>query len=163
MADGWCRSRNQCRCDEGRLSTPYFLPDFRLGKSYSIIMKQLTQTLLLASVLATSAGSAVAQSTSPSNPDSGRFGHEGFGPNFAVVNDLQHLQRLYDLNGRESEMRDIYHDVLLKTQVPAIRQYVYEALARNLLRPTNVDQAITTIRTSLDEDLGTLAKHPSAP
>jgi hypothetical protein len=60
-------------------------------------------------------------------------------------------------------MRDIYHDVLLKTQVPAIRQYVYEALARNLLRPTNVDQAITTIRTSLDEDLSTLAKHPSAP
>ncbi|QIE26786.1 hypothetical protein SBC1_39380 (plasmid) [Caballeronia sp. SBC1] len=126
-------------------------------------MKQLTQTLLLASVLATSAGSAVAQSTSPSNPDSGRFGHEGFGPNFAVVNDLQHLQRLYDLNGRESEMRDIYHDVLLKTQIPEIRQYVYEALARNLLRPTNVDQAITTIRTSLDEDLSTLAKHPCAP
>jgi len=88
---------------------------------------------------------------------------EGFEPGFAVVNDLQHLQRLYDLNGRESEMRDIYHDVLLKTQVPAIRQYVYEALARNLLRPTNVDQAITTIRTSLDEDLSTLAKHPSAP
>ena len=126
-------------------------------------MKQLTQTLLLASVLATGAGSAVAQSTSPSNLDSGRIGQEGFGPGFAVMNDLQHLQRLYDLNGRESEMRDIYHDVLLKTQIPEIRQYVYEALARNLLRPTNVDQAITTIRTSLDEDLSTLAKHPSAP
>ncbi|OXC74153.1 hypothetical protein [Caballeronia sordidicola] len=126
-------------------------------------MKQLTQTLLLASVLATGAGSVFAQSTSPSNPNGDRVDREGFGPSFAVVNDLQHLQRLYDLNGRESEMRDIYHDVLLKTQVPAIRQYVYEALARNLLRPTNVDQAITTIRTSLDEDLGTLAKHPSAP
>jgi hypothetical protein len=130
-------------------------------------MKQLTQSLLLASVLATSAGSAFAQSTSPSELDGGRVGREGFGPSFvvinAVVNDLQHLQRLYDLNGRESEMRDIYHDVLLKTQVPAIRQYVYEALARNLLRPTNVDQAITTIHTSLDEDLGTLAKHPPAP
>ncbi|CAN7351107.1 hypothetical protein LJR029_006147 [Caballeronia sp. LjRoot29] len=126
-------------------------------------MKQLTQTLLLASVFATSAGSALAQSTLPASLDGGRIGRGGFEPGFAVVNDLQHLQRLYDLNGRESEMRDIYHDVLLKTQVPAVRQYVYEALARNLLRPANVDQAITTIRTSLDEDLSTLAKHPSAP
>ena len=126
-------------------------------------MKQLTQTLLLASVLATGAGSAFAQSASSSSLDDSRVGREGFGASLAVVNDLQHLQRLYDLNGRESEMRDIYHDVLLKTQVPVIRQYVYEALARNLLRPTNVDQAITTIRTSLDEDLSTLAKHPSAP
>src|ERR1700709_1488751 len=126
-------------------------------------MKQLTQTLLLASILATSAGNALAQSTLPSNLGGGHVGREGFEPGFAVVNDLQHLQRLYDLNGRESEMRDIYHDVLLKTQVPAIRQYVYAALARTLLRPTNVDQAITTIRTSLDEDLSTLAKHPSAP
>jgi hypothetical protein len=126
-------------------------------------MKQLTQTLLLASVLATGAGSAFAQSASSSSLDDSRVGREGFGASLAVVNDLQHLQRLYDLNGRESEMRDVYHDVLLKTQVPAIRQYVYEALARNLLRPANVDQAITTIRTSLDEDLSTLAKHPSAP
>jgi hypothetical protein len=128
-----------------------------------MIMKQLTQTLLLTSILAISAGNALAQSTLPSNLDGGHVGRESLEPSFAVVNDLQHLQRLYDLNGRESEMRDIYHDVLLKTQVPAIRQYVYEALARNLLRPTNVDQAITTIRTSLDEDLSTLAKHPSAP
>jgi len=126
-------------------------------------MKQLTQTLLLASVLASGAGCAFAQSTSPSKLDDDRVGREGFGASLAVVNDLQHLQRLYDLNGRESEMRDIYHDVLLKTQVPAIRQYVYEALARNLFRPTNVDQAITTIRASLDEDLSMVAKHPSAP
>jgi hypothetical protein len=122
-------------------------------------MKQLTRTLLLASVLATSAAGVLAQSTLPSNLDGSR---EGFQPSLAVVNDLQHLQRLYDLNGRESEMRNIYHDVLQKTQVPAVRQYVYEALARNLLRPANVDQAITTIRTSLDEDLSTLEKHPSA-
>ena len=127
------------------------------------LMKPLTQTLLLVSVLASGAGAAFAQGTAPSNLDDGRVGREGFGPSLAVVNDLQHLQRLYDLNGRESEMRDIYHDVLLKTQVPAIRQYVYEALARNLLRPVNVDQAITTIRTSLDEDLSTLAKRPPAP
>ncbi|MFK4442401.1 hypothetical protein ABH944_002053 [Caballeronia udeis] len=128
-----------------------------------MIMKQLTQTLFLASILATGACSAFAQSTLPSDLDDGHAGRESFAQGFAVINDLQHLQRLYDLNGRESEMREIYHDVLLKTQVPAIRQYVYEALARNLLRPANVDEAITTIRTSLNEDLSTLAKYRSAP
>ena len=126
-------------------------------------MKQITQTLLLASIVATSACSAFAQSQLPSGLDDGHFTREGFERSFAVVNDLQHLQRLYDLNGRESEMREIYHDVLLKTQIAAVRQYVYEALARNLLRPVNVDEAIKTIRTSLDEDLSTLAKHPPAP
>jgi hypothetical protein len=126
-------------------------------------MKHLTQTLLLASILATGACSSFAQSRFPSDLDDGPSSREGFGASFAVVNDLQHLQRLYDLNGRESEMREIYHDVLLRTQVPVIRQFVYEALARNLLRPVNVDEAIATIRTSLDEDLSTLAKHPPAP
>lgn len=126
-------------------------------------MKKLTETLLLVGVLASGAGAAFAQSSAPSNLNDSHVGREELGQSLAVVNDLQHLQRLYDLNGRESEMRDIYHDVLLKTQIPAIRQYVYEALARNLLRPVNVDQAITTIRTSLDEDLSTLARHPSTP
>lgn len=126
-------------------------------------MKKLTETLLLVGVLASGAGAAFAQSSAPSNLNGSHVGREELGQSLAVINDLQHLQRLYDLNGRESEMRDIYHDVLLKTQIPAIRQYVYEALARNLLRPVNVDQAITTIRTSLDEDLSTLARHPSTP
>jgi hypothetical protein len=40
---------------------------------------------------------------------------------------------------------------------------VYDALARNQLRPANADQAIATIRTSLDEDLTALAKRPPPP
>ena len=68
-------------------------------------MKQFTQTILLASVLTTGACSAFAQSSSSSGMDDGHSSHEGFGPSFAVVNDLEHLQRLYDLSGRESEMR----------------------------------------------------------
>jgi hypothetical protein len=82
------------------------------------------------------------------------------GPGFAVINDLEHLQRLYDLSGREAEMNAIYHDVLSKTTDPMIRHYVYDALARNELKPANVDEAIGTIHTSLNEDLETLAKHP---
>jgi len=83
------------------------------------------------------------------------------GPGFAAINDLEHLQRLYDMSGREGEMNAVYHDVLSKTHDPALRHYVYVALARNQLKPANVDQAIGTIRRSLDEDLDTLAKQPA--
>jgi hypothetical protein len=86
--------------------------------------------------------------------------HMPHGPGFTVINDLEHLQRLYDLSGRETEMNAIYHEVLAKTNDPMIRHYVYDALARNELKPSNVDEAIGTIRTSLNEDLDTLAKHP---
>jgi hypothetical protein len=129
-------------------------------------MKPIIKTLFLATALATVACAALAQSVPLQGMDEGSGCHEGVGPHrscFAVVNDLEHLQRLYDLNGREDEMSAIYHDVLQKTQVPVIRQYVYVALARNLLHPSNVDQAIATLRTSLDEDLAALAKHPPAP
>ncbi|TDN69518.1 hypothetical protein [Paraburkholderia sp. BL10I2N1] len=127
-------------------------------------MKPIAQTLLLAALLVSGACTAFAQ-TPPPGIDDGPRGHERMppGPGFAVVNDLEHLQRLYDLSGREDEMNTVYHDVLQKTQDPAIRHYVYDALARNQLRPANADQAIATIRTSLDEDLTALAKHPPAP
>ncbi|MGF6599465.1 hypothetical protein P3T23_004193 [Paraburkholderia sp. GAS448] len=127
-------------------------------------MKLIAQTLLVAALLACGAGTALAQNPPP-DIDGGPRGHEPAppGPGFAVINDLEHLQRLYDLSGREGEMNTVYHDVLQKTQDPLIRHYVYDALARNQLRPANADQAIATIRTSLDEDLTALAKHPPAP
>ncbi|MFP3649252.1 hypothetical protein SB822_61475, partial [Paraburkholderia sp. SIMBA_054] len=72
------------------------------------------------------------------------------GPGFAAINDLEHLQRLYAMSGRDADMNAVYHAVLSKTHDPALRHYVYVALARNQLRPANVDQAIDTIRKSLD-------------
>lgn len=129
-------------------------------------MKPMIKTLLLATALASVACPALAQSRPSPGMDEGSGCHEGAGAHrrcFDVVNDLEHLQRLYDLNGREDEMSAIYHDVLQKTQVPVIRQYVYVALARNQLHPTNADETIATIRMSLDEDLAALAKHPAAP
>jgi hypothetical protein len=83
------------------------------------------------------------------------------GPGFAVMNDLEHLQRLYDMSGRDAEMNAVYHDVLSKTHDPMLRHYVYVALARSQLKPANVDQAIVTIRKSLDEDLDALGKQPA--
>jgi hypothetical protein len=128
-------------------------------------MKPIARILLLAALMAASASSVFAQSGPPpgAGADDGPRGHElpSAGPDFAVINDLEHLQRLYDLSGRENEMNALYHDVLQKTQDPTIRHYVYNALARNQLRPANADQAIAIIRTSLDEDLSALAKHPS--
>jgi hypothetical protein len=82
------------------------------------------------------------------------------GPGFAVINDLEHLQRLYDLNGRPAEMTPIYRDVLKQTKDPMVRHFVYDALARTYLHPANPDEAIATIRSSLAEDLTALANHP---
>ncbi|OAJ59735.1 hypothetical protein A6V36_25985 [Paraburkholderia ginsengiterrae] len=82
------------------------------------------------------------------------------GPGFAVVNDLEQLRRLYAMSGRESEIIAVYHEVLNKTQDPMLRHYVYDALAREQLKPANPDQAIATLRTSLSEDLAASNKLP---
>ena len=90
-----------------------------------------------------------------------RMGPMGpMGPGFAVVNDLEQLRRLYAMSGRESEIIAVYHEVLNKTQDPMLRHYVYDALAREQLKPANPDQAIATLRTSLSEDLAAANKLP---
>ncbi|MGF6604745.1 hypothetical protein P3T23_009501 [Paraburkholderia sp. GAS448] len=86
------------------------------------------------------------------------------GPGFAVVNDLEQLRRLYALSGHPDGIVAVYHDVLRKTQDPMLRHYIYDSLAREQLTPTNPEQAIATLRTSLSEDLAAAAKAPhSAP
>jgi hypothetical protein len=127
-------------------------------------MKLTVRHTFFAAVLAVATCSAFAQ-TPPPGLDDGPHGHEFRPPRpgFAVINDLEHLQRLYDLSGRDAEMIAIYHEVLERTRDPAIRHYVYDALARNQLRPADAGQAIATIRTSLDEDLSALAKRPPPP
>nr|WP_109480425.1 hypothetical protein [Paraburkholderia sp. C35] len=134
-------------------------------------MISLKRMSLLAALLAlTSAAHAQVQPAPDFPPPHEGVGHDGpphdmppHGPGFAVINDLEHLQRLYDMSGRDADMNAVYHDVLAKTHDPALRHYVYLALARNQLKPANVDQAIDTIRKSLDEDVDTLEKHPVVP
>jgi hypothetical protein len=82
------------------------------------------------------------------------------GPDFAVVNDLEQLHRLYAMSGRESQIVAVYHEVLNRTQDPMLRHYVYDSLARIQLKPANVDQAIATLHTSLNEDLVALNRVP---
>ncbi|MGF6770026.1 hypothetical protein P3T18_002505 [Paraburkholderia sp. GAS199] len=94
-------------------------------------------------------------------PHHGPMGRMGpMGPGFAVVNDLEQLRRLYAMTGHESEIIAVYHDVLNKTQDPMLRHFVYDALAREQLKPANPDQAIATLRTSLAEDLSAASKMP---
>ena len=135
-----------------------------------IAMISLKRISLLAALLAlTSAAHAQVPPSPDLPPPHDGAMHDGpphdgpppHGPGFGVINDLEHLQRLYDMSGRDSEMNAVYHDVLTKTHDPALRHYVYLALARNQLKPANVDQAIDTIRKSLDEDVETLDKHPA--
>lgn len=82
------------------------------------------------------------------------------GPGFAVINDLEQLRRLYALSGHPGDIIAVYHDVLNKTQDPLLRHYVYDALAREQLKPANPEQAIATLRTSLAEDLAAASRTP---
>ncbi|WP_346778416.1 hypothetical protein [Paraburkholderia sp. Tr-20389] len=123
-------------------------------------------SLLAALVALTAAAHAQVPPSSDLPPPHDGPAHDGpppHGPGFAAVNDLEHLQRLYDMSGRDAEMNAVYHDVLSKTHDPALRHYVYVALARNQLKPANVDQAIDTIRKSLDEDIEALDKRAAPP
>lgn len=96
------------------------------------------------------------------------FGHAGmdgprFGPGFEglgspVIGDLQALERLYRESGRSRELTALYNDVLAKSQDPHVRNYAYHHLARLQAAPANTDQAIATLRKSLDENLANDAK-----
>jgi hypothetical protein len=139
------------------------------------IMKKGWMSAALAAVLTVAATGALAQEAAAPPPASaeahgephrsdgppGSHGPHGpMGPGFAVVNDLEQLRRLYAMSGREGEIVAVYHEVLNKTQDPMLRHYVYDALAREQLKPANTDQAIATLRTSLSEDLVAANKPP---
>ncbi|WP_430388138.1 hypothetical protein [Dyella sp. 20L07] len=94
-------------------------------------------------------------------PGPGRpgFGGPGFnGPGSAVISDLHALERLYIASGRTKELPALYNDVLAKSQNPEVRTYAYHHLARAQAAPANPDQAIATLRKSLDENLANDAK-----
>lgn len=75
-----------------------------------------------------------------------------------VIGDLHALSRLYLLAGRSKEMAAVYQDVLAKSQDPRVRDYAYHHLARLQAMPSNVDQAISTLKKSLNENLANAAK-----
>jgi hypothetical protein len=75
-----------------------------------------------------------------------------------AFSDLRSIERLYQQAGRGKEMASVYKDVLAKSQNPMLRTYVYHRLARLQAQPANVDQAIGTLRKSLDENLANEAK-----
>jgi hypothetical protein len=92
------------------------------------------------------------------------FGRPGFGrmgfdaPESPVIGDLSALERLYRESGRTKELPALYNDVLAKSQDPRVRTYVYHQLARVQSAPASTDQAIATLRKSLDENLSNEAK-----
>jgi hypothetical protein len=91
--------------------------------------------------------------------EDGGFGERGFdGSDSPVIADLRALERLYLLQGRGKDLPALYNSVLAKSQDPRVRNYVYHHLARAQLAPANIDQAIATLRKSLDEDLAAEAK-----
>jgi len=79
-------------------------------------------------------------------------------PEPAVIADLRELERLYTQAGRVKELPALYNAVLAKSQDQRVRTYVYHQLARAQMAPANTDQAIATLRKSLDENLADEAK-----
>ncbi|HXD36873.1 MAG TPA: hypothetical protein VN624_09455 [Rhodanobacter sp.] len=90
--------------------------------------------------------------------DHGMAGHRMHHQRGGVIGDLHALERLYTQAGRGKDMAAIYNDVLAKSQDPRVRDYAYQRLARLQAQPTNVDQAIATLRKSLNENLANEAK-----
>jgi hypothetical protein len=140
----------------------------------SEIMKKGLVSAALAAVLTVAATGAWAQEAAPSpasahargeprRGDEAHHPHGPMGPRFAVIHDLKQLRRLYAMSGREGEIVAVYHEVLNKTQDPMLRHYVYDALAREQLKPANTDQAIATLRTGLSEDLVAATKPRGMP
>jgi hypothetical protein len=127
-------------------------------------------SLVVAQDVAPGAPPASAQKTRPAAPSMGDngprgprsgpdFGGPGFGgPGAAVIADLHALERLYMMTGRAKELPGLYNEVLAKSQDPAVRTYVYHHLARAQMAPSNPEQAIATLRKSLDENLANEAK-----
>lgn len=85
----------------------------------------------------------------------------GSGPVGAAIADLNGMRRLYLLEGKRQNLPELYRYVLSKTQNPVLRNYAYRHLARAELQVTNADQAITTLRRSLDENLTRLNQAPA--
>lgn len=78
------------------------------------------------------------------------------GPAGAAIADLKGIQRLYMLEGRRKDIADLYRYVLSKTRNPELRNYAYRHLARAEIKLTNTNQAVATLRQSLDENLARL-------
>lgn len=112
---------------------------------------------------ATTAGTPADSTAQAADPAPGRAGHRrGRGerlaaikssPVFQTMRNLRQLERLYLIDGRAQDIPALYRDVLAKTGNPAVRQFAYSRIARNELKPGDVDQAITTLHRSLDESL----------
>jgi hypothetical protein len=89
----------------------------------------------------------------------GMHGHRmGMRGDMGAIGDLRGLERLYLQAGRAKELPALYNDVLSKSQNPRLRNYAYRHLARAQAQPANVDQAIGTLRKSLDENLANESK-----
>ena len=95
---------------------------------------------------------------SPGMDHRGMWQHGGRDEHGSVVSYLRGLERLYMMSGRSKDMAAVYNDVLVKSQDPRVRDYAYQHLARLQARPSNVDQAIATMRKGLDESLANEAK-----
>lgn len=134
------------------------------GGGYAIAQDAAPKSAPAAKAMPAARGPQMGRGDMPDLMGGPGFDHPGFGrpgvdgPGSPVIEDLQALERLYRESGRSKDLQALYNDVLTKTQDPRVRTYVYHHLARAQAAPANVDQAIATLRKSLDENLSNEAK-----
>ncbi|WP_429500641.1 hypothetical protein ACQUFY_25580 (plasmid) [Robbsia andropogonis] len=75
------------------------------------------------------------------------------GPAADVIGDLEKLQHIYAMTGRENEMLNVYQNVVDTSHDPVVRRFARDAIAHLQLRPSNPNQAIATLQTQLKEDI----------
>lgn len=78
------------------------------------------------------------------------------GPAFAAMRTIDEIAHLYRIGGHPENVLPFYRETLSQTRDPLLRHHLREAIAREELKPSDTNAAITTLRAQLSEDLAAL-------
>lgn len=88
--------------------------------------------------------------------------HAPAGPAFAAMRTIDEIAHLYRVGGHPDNVLPFYRETLSQTRDPLLRHHLREAIAREELKPSDTNAAITTLRAQLSEDLAALPAPSSA-
>ncbi|MGC7406488.1 hypothetical protein ACPWR0_20270 [Pandoraea pneumonica] len=88
--------------------------------------------------------------------------HGPAGPAFAAMRTIDEIAHLYRIGGHPGNVLPFYRETLSQTRDPLLRHHLREAIAREELKPSDTNAAITTLRAQLSEDLAALPASSSS-
>ncbi|WP_087686334.1 MULTISPECIES: hypothetical protein [unclassified Pandoraea] len=78
------------------------------------------------------------------------------GPAFGAMRTIDEIAHLYRVGGHPENVLPFYRETLTQTRDPLLRHHLREAIAREELKPSDTNAAISTLRAQLSEDLAAL-------